>query len=264
MSIPQRRMCDKLKEFAQKQYRHDFKDLLLWLIEVVVMHRPELNCVFNSDPKDWKGLAPNKSLFRSGEGLGSPIGNLTTQLFANFYMTEFDECMVEEIERLKAEENVTASFNRFVDDFIIVCSSKTHLKKLVKIADEKLTVMGLKMHKDKRYCQPANHGVLFVGSYLKNGRIYLSNRTVGRFKNMVVKIAKQLNCPDKEITSYDCDHILASLNSYLGFCKDKRTYKLRCEILKPLTQSQQFCKYFSINENFTKINLNYQWKTILR
>ncbi len=264
MSLPQRRMCDKLKEFAQKQYRHDFKDLLLWLIEVVVMHRPELNCMFNSDPKDWKGLAPNKSLFRSGEGLGSPIGNLTTQLFANFYMTEFDECMVAEIERLKAEENVTASFDRFVDDFIIVCNSKKHLKQLVRMADEKLTAMGLKMHKDKRYCQPANHGVLFVGSYIKNGRVYLSNRTVGRFRNLVVKITKQLDCPDKEITSYDRAHILASLNSYLGFCKGKRTYRLRCKILEPLMQSKQFCKYFSINENLTKVNLNFQWKTIIR
>lgn len=263
MSLPQRRMCDKLKEFAQKQYRCDFKELLLWLIEVVVMHRPELNCMFNSDPKDWEGLAHNKSLFRTGAGRGAPIGNLTTQLFANFYMVEFDELMVAEIERLQTEEHVAASFNRFVDDFIIVCSSKKHLKRLVRMANEKLTEMGLEMHKDKRYFQPASHGVLFVGTYIKNGRLYLSNRTLGRFRDKVLSIAKFIQSPAQEITSCDLDHILATLNSYLGFCKGRRTYRLRCRIMEPLLQSSEFGKYYSVNRNVSKVTLKNQWKTII-
>lgn len=263
MSIPQRRMCDQLIDFAQSQYHGDFKNLLLWLIDIVVMHRPELNCIFNSDPKDWKGLAHNKSLFRTGPGRGAPIGNLTTQLFANFYMADFDAYMVDCIAKLKPK-GTKAAYHRFVDDFIIVCDDKKALKWLIRAAEIKLKAMDLTIHKDKRYIQPASHGTMFVGSYLKNGRIYLSNRTLGRFHDKVRAITKYLQQPAKEITSADLDHILATLNSYLGFCKHRKTYRLRRRIMRPLIYSQDFKRYFKINRNVMKVTLRKRWKTIIR
>lgn len=263
MSLPQRRMCNQLVEFAQSQYHGDYKNLLIWLLEVVVMHRPEMNCVFNSSPKDWSGLAHNKSLFRTGEGRGAPIGNLTTQLFANFFMSDFDAYMMDLIAQLKAR-GVKSAYHRFVDDFIIVCNDKQSLQWLIRAAEIKIKAMDLVMHKDKRYFQPASHGTLFVGSYLKNGRIYLSNRTLGRFRDKVVAIERFLQQPAKEITSYDLDHILATLNSYLGFCKDRKTYRLRRRIMKPLIYSKEFKRYFTLSRKVTKVTLRKRWKTIIK
>lgn len=263
MSLPQRRMCDKLTAFTQTNYKGDFKDLLLWLLEVVVMHRPEKNCMLNSKPSDWIGLAANKSLFRTDPGKGSPIGNLTTQQYANFYLAEdFDLYMVEKIEEV-TKPGVKASYDRFVDDFVIVCSDLPTLQYLIECADKRISEIGLQMHKDKRYLQPASHGVMFVGSYLKNGRIYLSNRTLGRFKDKVSQIYEYFNNPDVQVTSYDLEHILATLNSYLGFCKDKQTYRLRRKIMRPLKYLPGFMKYYTINEQGTKVTLKKKHKTII-
>lgn len=262
MSLPQRCMCDKLKELTSDEYHGDFKELLIWLIEIVVMHRPEMNCMLNSNPEDWIGLTTNKSLYRTEKGCGAPIGNLTTQLFANFYMAEFDSYMMRKIAKLK-KRGIKASYNRFVDDFVLVCNNAKALKWLVKCAEEKLTEMKLTMHKNKRYIQPASHGILFVGSYIKNGRIYLSNRTIGRFKDKVKQIYDYFNNPSVQVTSADLDHILATLNSYLGFCADKRTFRLRRRIMRPLKYLPAFCKYYSVNDQTTKVTLKKKHKTII-
>ena len=263
MSLPQRRMRDQLIEFAQSQYHGDFKNLLLWLIDVVVMHRPELNCVFNSDPKDWAGLAHNKLLFRTGKGRGAPIGNLTTQLFANFYMADFDAYMMDRIKELRAK-GIRCAYHRFVDDFILICSDKKALRWLIKAAEIKIKAMEVTMHKDKRYIQPTSHDTMFVGSYLKNGRIYLSNRTAGRFFDKVTQIANYMQTPANQITSADLEHILATLNSYLGFCKNRQTYNLRCQIMQPLVYSKEFRRYFSITRNLTKVTLKKRYRTIIK
>lgn len=263
MSLPQRRMCDQLVEFAQSEYHGDFKNILIWLLEVVVMHRPELDCVFNSNPKEWAGLACNKSLHRTGKGRGAPIGNLTTQLFANFYMADFDAYMMDCIKKLRAK-GIRCAYHRFVDDFILICSDKQAMKWLIKAAEIKIKAMELVMHKDQRYFQPASHGTMFVGSYIKNGRIYLSNRTLGRFRDKAIEISRYLQQPAKEITSYDLDHILATLNSYLGFCKGRKTYRLRRRIMKPLIYSHDFQRYFRLTRNVSKVTLKKRWKTIVK
>ena len=263
MSLPKQRMCNQLIEFAQSQYHGDFKNTLLWLIETVVMHRPEQNCMFNSDPKDWVGLAHNKSLFRTGKGKGAPIGNLTTQLFANFYMADFDAYMMDRVKELRAK-GIRAEYHRFVDDFIFVCSDKKALQWLIRAAEIKIKSMDLNMHKDKRYIQPTSHGVMFVGTYIKNGRLYLSNRTIGRFRDKVIEIERYVQRPPAEITSADRDHILATLNSYLGFCKGRQTYRIRRRIMKPLIFSEDFKRYFKINRYVTKVTLKKRWKTIIK
>lgn len=256
MTIIKRRMCDKLLSFIKHRYYGDYKKLLLWLVEIIVMHHPEKDCVFNSNPKDWVNLTANKSLFRCEEGRGSPIGNLTTQLFANFFMTEFDAW----VQNRLREIDVKWSYNRFVDDFIIVCSDKKNLLKLIDMIADKLGNMGLLLHKNKRYIQPASHGVAFVGKYVKNGRIYLSNRTLARFQEKIHGFNLYLQRPEKEITIMELEHIRATVNSYLGFCKGCETYWRRRDILWDFCHNHQ--KYFSHNRRWTKIKLKKKFKPI--
>lgn len=267
MSIPQRRMCDKLKQFINAQYHGDYKEMLLWLVEIVVMHRPEKNCMFNSNPEDWVGLQANKSLFRCEEGRGMPIGNLTTQQFANFYMAEFDgyvlQCLQAHKHQMRRQKKrFRWSYSRFVDDFIIVCNDKEFLMNLVNKCDEKLLEMGLSLHKHKRYIQPANHGVMFVGTYIHNGRNYLSNRTIGRFEERVHGFIKYLNEHEKEITITELEHIRDTINSYLGFCKGRQTYRFRKRIVGQFILQCQ--KYFFRSAHYNKIKLRRKFRPIFK
>lgn len=258
MSIDKRRMCDKLLAFAKKTFTGQHKDLLLWLIEVTVMHHPEQNCMFNSKPDGWADLQCNKSLFRCEEGKGAPIGNLTTQLFANFYMSEFDG-WVQVWLRKHCDK---FSYTRFVDDFVVVCNDKKTLLQFINEADQKLTEMGLKLHKNKRYIQPANHGLMFVGTYIHNGRMYVSNRTLAKFREKVHGATLYLQRPRKEITIYELEHIRATINSYLGFCTGRQTYKIRKEVLRPFIKAAH--EYFIPHKNWSSIKLRKKYRTIYK
>jgi len=60
------------------------------LCRKVIFNDPTKNCIIKGNKKDWENLPENKSLFHSPPNCGLPIGNLTSQIFANFYMNEFD------------------------------------------------------------------------------------------------------------------------------------------------------------------------------
>ena len=227
-------------------------DILLRSARVVVMHHPEKDCVLNSPVSWWAHLTANKSLFTSSTG--EPIGNLTTQLFANFLMSFFIAYV------LFAYRGKNFCLAQFVDDFVLICDDERFLidsiPKLEYFLDKSLH---LKMHKDKRYMQPISHGVLFVGTYIKPGRDYLSNRTVGRLIEHCKGFRMLLESED--CSDYDLFHIEQVLNSYLGFCKNRRTYSLRKSCIELL--GEMFWKYFYVRGRYESIRLKMQYRMIV-
>lgn len=118
----------------------------------------------------------------------------------------------------------------------------------------------LEMHKHKRYLQPVSHGIAFVGCYIKPNRVYLSNRTLARFEERAVGFAKVIDGKD-ELTILDCKRIEQVINSYLGFCKGKKTYKKRKEILGMM--GENFFKYFYIRGHYESIRAKEKYREIV-
>ena len=228
-------------------------EILIMATYITVMHHPEKDCILNSNPEEWEGLAPNKSLFGCGEYKGEPIGNLTTQLFANFLMSSFDMYV------LYLFRNQNFSYERFVDDFDIACDNYLFLLAAIPKLEAFLAKMKLELHKDKRYLQPVDHGIALVGSYIKPGRIYLSNRTLARFEERAVGFSRLID-GEKELTILDCKRIEQVVNSYLGFCKGKRTYKRRKEILGMM--GKNFFKYFCICGHYKSIRAKKKYREL--
>lgn len=229
-------------------------DILSAVTRTTVMHHPERDCVLNSNPKDWLGLAPNKSLFGCGDEQGEPIGNLTTQLFTNFLMSFFDMIVLFIFRRM------IFSYERFVDDFDIKCTDLAFLLAAIPKLEAFLKKMKLQLHKDKRYLQPISHGLALVGSVVKPGRIYLSNRTLARFEERAVGFGRLIDGKD-ELTVLDCKRIEQVINSYLGFCKGKKTYKRRKEILGKM--GANFFKYFYIRGHYESIRAKRKYREIV-
>ena len=92
------------------------------LLRKIILNNPTLNCIFRGRKDAWEGLPRNKSLFYSAEGCGLPIGNLTSQLFSNVYLSSFDNLM-------KRKEGLKY-YGRYVDDMIIVHRSRKYLLEL--------------------------------------------------------------------------------------------------------------------------------------
>lgn len=207
-------------------------DLVLWLTEVIVRHRPQDDCKRKGNLRLWRLLPKRKSLFHAGKMRGEPIGNLTSQLFANFYMSVFDAWATEEAKWRGAR------YVCFVDDFVFVCKSKAdaiHFKKRSKVQLRRL--LNIRMHPDKVYIQEVRKGAKMVGGVVKPGRTYLSNRTVGGFYNAVKRLEAACKDRDKEAIKKE----VTSINSYMGFLIHHKSYAIRRKAFMGLKYFWKVC-----------------------
>lgn len=129
MHIKRKILFNSLEKFILKNYTAEDKSLVLEICKTIVFNNPAENCIIHpvgytnckkpfakkqslsngvkGKRKDWVGLPDNKSLFHSPPGCGLPIGNLTSQVFANFYLNPFDHF-------IKTTSNIRY-FGRYVD-----------------------------------------------------------------------------------------------------------------------------------------------------
>lgn len=197
----------------------------------------------------WKLIRKDKSLFFIDDDLGEPIGNLTTQLFAGFYLSFLDE-FIEELFR-----GMNYSYTRSVDDFVIICDDRIFLRRAIRqIADFSSAQLGVECHMDKIYFQPVTHGVKFLGVYVYAYRKYTINRTIGRFIDKVNLCIAECEHGMTEIrTEYWCQ----VLNSYFGFLVQANEYRKRSEIFEMLPRV--WYDYFSIT-NRRKVTIKRKYR----
>lgn len=85
----------------------------------VLFHDPRQNCVLKSKSETFDRVPRHKSLWHTPLDRGLPIGNLTSQFFANVYLNELDQFVKH---KLRAKY-----YYRHVDDFIILHESSDYL-----------------------------------------------------------------------------------------------------------------------------------------
>ena len=140
-----------------------------------------------------------------------PLGNLTSQFFANVYLNELDYFVKH---RLKAKYYI-----RYVDDFVILHKSKEQLDKwkedINKFLREKLR---LELHSDKSKIISLSRGIDFVGFRNFYHFKLLRKRNI---KNMFVKIKKYKN---GEMSK---NNIIESFQGWNAYAKWANSYDLR-------------------------------------
>lgn len=116
------------------------------------------------------------------QGKGLPIGNLTSQLFANIYLNELDGFIKH---RLKVQLYI-----RYVDDFVIVSKDRAYLVSLIEIIEKFLIeYLRLDLHPIKRKIFSSRSGIDFLGYFIRPyykvvrfGNIKRFLRRVNRYK----------------------------------------------------------------------------------
>ena len=247
MSIRRDLLWYLLERLIRRHYDGGDKEVLLRTVKTVVYHHPEDDCIINGDPAEWRNLPKNKSMFTIDRNLGGPIGNHTTQQFANFYLSILFDLWL-----LFLMRGANFRIIRFVDDFLIICDDKGKILEVVPKLVMIVSHYGLHIHKNKRYLQPVSHGVLFVGGYIKPRRTYVSSRTIGRFQDRVFGFRKQLD-ENKKLTYYDLERIEQVINSYLGFCVHHQSYQIRKENI--INLGDNFWKYFYVRGHYESIRI---------
>ncbi len=110
---------------------------------------------------------------REQENKGLPIGNLTSQYFANYYLSDFDHWCKE---TLKAEEYI-----RYMDDFLVFCTNHSSLtSNAYAINDYMNASLALRL-KPPVFAKNGN-GVSFLGYRISNKKILLNSRSKKRLK----------------------------------------------------------------------------------
>ena len=218
MSINKNILFDKLEHFIQAKYHATDKELIVKLCKQIIYDDPTKNCIIKGKRNDWDDLPETKSLFHSKPNCGLPIGNLTSQVFANFYMDSFDH-------HIKHDLGIRY-YGRYVDDFVIVHESKEYLKNLIpKLSEFLQTELEVTIHPKKIYLQHYSKGVKFLGTVILPNRIYIANRTKGNFYQAIEKQNKIAR--DHKPDRAEQKMFLSSINSYLGIMKHYKSYKLR-------------------------------------
>jgi len=245
MAMNKELLCRKIEATLARKWsriRCD-RELLQELINKTIFCDPANNCIIKCKSGDWDELPITKSLFHSSEGCGLPIGNLTSQLFANIYLNEFDHFVKREL--------CIRYYGRYVDDIILVHRDREHLKRCIPKIRKKLKhEYKLELHPDKIYLQHYSKGVKYLGVMIKPRRIYIARRTKGNFYEAIIKhnvIAEKRVPSDKERKEF-----VSTMNSYLGLLRHYKTFKMRKMMFKNRL-SPEWWKYVHTNCEFTKV-----------
>jgi len=153
---------------------------------------------------------------------GLPIGNLTSQLFANIYLNEFDQFIKQNL-RIK-------NYIRYTDDFVIISTDRNYLEILVPqirafLSDE----LRLELHPKKVSIRKFSQGVDFLGyitlPYHRVLRTKTKKRIFKKFKRRVFEYRTGI------ITEQTLNQ---SLQSYLGALSHANAHTLSDELKNQL------------------------------
>ena len=97
MHISRPLLFDKLEDFISKNDKVEDKLFLLDMARRIIFNDPSKNCFIKGDKSLWDDLPKDKSIFHSPAECGLPIGNLTSQVFANFYLNDLDHFIKEKL-----------------------------------------------------------------------------------------------------------------------------------------------------------------------
>lgn len=121
--------------------------------------------------------------YQTSPGKGLPIGNLTSQFFANLYLSELDHYI---LERLKP-----SGYVRYMDDFVLWSESKADIQssyeKIEAYCQDRLKLV-LKPGILSKTCT----GIPFLGFLIKDKGIYLLQKSKKRMKKGALSIARGL------------------------------------------------------------------------
>ena len=219
-------------------------DVVHYLLPIVLLHDPTKDCYIKGARSDWDGLPNGKSLFDTPTGRGLPIGNLTSQLFSNVYMNDFDHFVKRDL-KMK-------HYGRYVDDFFFVHEDKKVLLKTLRTVKDWLWKnSGIVVHPNKVYLQSYTKGVVFLGAVLKPHRTYVKNQTVTNFRKMLHACDERLKRGENSDT--DLKDIASSVNSYLGVFKHHKTYNIKKKVF--FSRPLELFKYGYLTNDLNKFVL---------
>jgi RNA-directed DNA polymerase len=197
------------------------------LAHTILFHDPREDYELRGSAALMRLVPPHKRLTNQPAHLGLPIGNLSSQFFANIYLDALDQHVKHQVR--------ARHYIRYVDDFLLLHESPQWLNAAHADIEAFLPrVLHAYLNPSKTILQPVDRGVDFVGQMIKPWHRSTRRRTlreaVGR------------------ISSMDADDVFASANSYFGLLRQAGASHMdRAQLAYAVMQ-----RGHTVNTQFTK------------
>ena len=155
---------------------------------------------------------------------GMPLGNLTSQFFANVYLNELDYFVKH---NLKAKYYI-----RYVDDFIILHKSKEQLEVWKDLIDKFLKeILKIELHHQKSKVISLSKGIDFLGFRCFYNHVLLRKRNIRKIEKKVLSFSKNQS---------NYVQIIESYQGWQAYAKWANTLHLRRRIAREIYKAKKF------------------------
>ena len=227
-------------------------DSVLWLARMLIYHDCTKDYVLKGDMGYLKKIAPQKSLFYTEGKKGLPIGNLTSQFFANVYLNELDQFVKHHLK--------CRYYLRYCDDFVMLSEERNKLINWKAEVERFLTErLKLRLNEKRQSLQPVTNGINFLGYIVRRNYNLVRKRVVNNLKSRLSDFESRLIKKDnppyvKVIYDYQTlERLMATLASYFGHFKWADSYRLKMSLMKRYGFLKRF---FNLKDG--KITKNYR------
>ncbi|MGC9948509.1 MAG: reverse transcriptase/maturase family protein [Bryobacteraceae bacterium] len=207
--------CDVRKYFPSMDHL-----ILKELLARAIKCKPTLELVSaivdgSNAQEEVSAVFPGDTLFtRLERRKGLPIGNQTSQFFANVYLNALDHFVLRELR--------PALYLRYVDDFAIFGDDKAELARMRRAIVARLEQLRLELHEGKSRVYRCADGVTFLGWRLFPGRARLPRRNVVRMRRRLRAIRERFHRAELDLAD-----VRRRISAWLGHAAFGDTWKLR-------------------------------------
>ncbi len=218
---------------------------MLWLASILIFHDPTEDYHLKSPKALLNQIPRQKSLFGVERDYGLPIGNLTSQFFANVYLNGLDQ-FVKHVLKCRF-------YMRYVDDFVLLHPCNEQLRTWQQQIESFLhSKLELRLNPARTRLRPLNNGIDFVGYIVRPSYILCRNRVVHNLETRLREFEQILIATQGQfsVIRYDravLDELFACLNSYLAHFKHADAFTLTRRIFEKFT----YLKYYVIYKRKT-------------
>ena len=203
-------------------------DTLRWLCHVLLRFDFSHNAIYRGDVKLLHRVPTHKQLGNIGEHKGLPIGNLTSQFFANVYLNPLDQFVKH---TLKCKHYV-----RYVDDFILLAPNKEILliwrENIVQFLKDTLALS----LKERVNPKQVNTGADFLGYIIYPHYRLVRRRVVGNCWEKLQQFQSELISGSSQkgycitLKQGVIEQLRSTLASYHGHFNHANSYRLQQRI----------------------------------
>lgn len=205
-------------KIQENHVNEKWRNEVLWLAKKIIFHDPTSNYIFKGRKETQNLIKKEKSLLFGEKDKGLPIGNLTSQFFANVYLNELDHFVKEDLGFHR--------YIRYVDDFIILNENKERLEKATEEVGCFLEKnLRLCLCKDKTILQLTEKGIDFLGYFIKPTHTLVRRKVVKRLKRRLYL------CVNNEDGLLEVEDI-PMIQSYIGHLGHAYSFNLRRKLLR--------------------------------